>query len=224
MPTDKSTDILEQVEKLSVRTETQFEYIDNQIIPKEDSTPLSPEIIDYILSDDFDLVKFLQTNPFEMSASLNHHLIMSELNRIISQQINFNQYGYFVNGINVSRKYFGGFYVPDICFSLLDTRRFDERGHLENPISIIEILSPSTAKKDRNQKKEAYQSISSLQEYILIAQDSYKIEQFLRQGKTNWIAKVYDSADQTCILTVGVELKLEEAYSKTTWDKKTPRF
>jgi len=219
MQTDQLADILEQIEKLSVRTEAQFEYIDNQIVPKEDSHPLSPEIIDHILSDDFDLVKFL-TQYDMLRTSLNHRKIISQLTALVHQQISLSTYGVYVNDAVIKAKYFGGLYIPDMTFSLLTQEKYDTSEALLNPTSIIEVLSPSTVKKDRNQKKEIYQSIPSLQEYILIAQDSYKMEQFLRERKTNWVAKVYDSADQTCVLTVGVQLKLSDVYSQTKWGKK----
>jgi Uma2 family endonuclease len=93
---------------------------------------------------------------------------------------------------------------------------------LENPFSIIEVLSKSTQKKDQTEKKEEYQAIESLQEYVLISQDSYKIQQFLRQGKTSWISKVYDSKDQSCILTVGVKIKLKELYQNTDFGQNDP--
>jgi len=106
----------------------------------------------------------------------------------------------------------GYFYVPDLAITVASNEIYDDNGHLTNPKSIIEILSPSTQKKDRTEKKAYYQSLESLEEYLLISQDTYKIEQFLRKGKTNWIVKIYDSADQTCIMTVGIKLKLSDVY------------
>jgi Uma2 family endonuclease len=107
-----------------------------------------------------------------------------------------------------------------LAFTLQNDEIYDTNGALQNPISVIEVLSPSTEKKDRNEKKEAYQSIESLQEYVLIAQDSYKIEQYLRQGKTKWTVKIYDNANETCVLTVGVKIKLNDLYKNTDWAKK----
>ena len=43
---------------------------------------------------------------------------------------------------------------------------------------IAEVLSESTENYDRGEKFRLYRSISSLQEYILIAQSEMQIEQF----------------------------------------------
>jgi hypothetical protein len=47
---------------------------------------------------------------------------------------------------------------------------------------------------------------------VLVSQDCHKIEQFLRKGKTDWTVKVYTEKKESCILTVGVKISLEELY------------
>ena len=44
----------------------------------------------------------------------------------------------------------------------------------------MEVLSPSTEADDRGDKFAGYRSISSLQEYVLIAQDRLSVEQYRR--------------------------------------------
>ena len=43
-----------------------------------------------------------------------------------------------------------------------------------NPVIIIEVLSPSTEEYDRGEKFEYYKQLSSLKEYILVAQARYE--------------------------------------------------
>jgi Uma2 family endonuclease len=210
---------LDKIAELSARTELKFEYIHGEIVPKEDQKPLSDELINYILSDEFDLQKLLTI--YDMpKTSYNHKKIIAQLKHIIAAQINLELHEYYLGDLEIKAKFLGTFYIPDLAFTLVRDEIYDENGALENPISIIEVLSPATEKKDRNEKKKDYQNIESLQEYVLIAQDSYKIEQFLRKGKTSWITKVYDSAEQTCILTVGVKIKLSELYKHANFDLK----
>jgi Uma2 family endonuclease len=123
--------------------------------------------------------------------------------------------------MDISVKLLSLLLIPDLTFTVRSKELFNGQACLENPHSIIEVLSPSTEKKDRNEKAEAYKGIESLQEYVLIAQDSYKIEQYLRKGKTKWTVKIYDSENDTCILTVGVKIKLNELYKNTDWAKKS---
>ncbi|MEI8164988.1 MAG: Uma2 family endonuclease [Chloroflexales bacterium] len=62
-----------------------------------------------------------------------------------------------------------------------------KRDTVINPTVIIEILSPSTERYDRGMKFQHYRMISSLQEYILIAQDTYHIERFIRHAQHEWV-------------------------------------
>jgi Uma2 family endonuclease len=50
-----------------------------------------------------------------------------------------------------------------------------------NPIVIIEVLSESTERYDRDGKFQLYKQIASLREYVLIAQGERKIEVFRRE-------------------------------------------
>jgi Uma2 family endonuclease len=209
-------DALEILEKLAERTDFTFEVIEGKIVPKECSEPLPDEVLRFLLADNFSFEELINFYEIPM-ASINHSRIISQLTVLIAQQISGSGYGFYINGIKVAKKSFGTFYVPDLAFTLRHNEIFDCNDSLENPVSIIEVLSPSTEKKDRNEKAEAYKSIESLQEYVLIAQDPYKIEQYLRKGKTTWTVKIYDSENDTCILTVGVKIKLNELYQNTDW-------
>jgi len=203
---------VELLNKLEYLTEIKFEYTQNQVIPKESSEPVAQEIIDYILSDKFDFLLFQQNFFKQMaSGSRNHLELIRQLDGLLWQQLNQSEYAHYVDGLKIHSVLFGAIRIPDLVIQLVDMP-ITPNGTSENPHTIIEVLSKSTANKDRNQKKKEYQAIPSLQEYILISQNEPKIEQYLRQGKTNWILKVYDSQDDTCILTVGVKIKLSKLY------------
>ena len=45
-----------------------------------------------------------------------------------------------------------------------------------NPVVIVEVLSESTERYDRDGKFQAYKQLSSLREYVLVAQDEKRIE------------------------------------------------
>lgn len=52
-----------------------------------------------------------------------------------------------------------------------------------NPIVIIEITSPESESRDRNEKRKEYLSIPSLREYLVVAQDSALIIRWIRQDE-----------------------------------------
>lgn len=82
-----------------------------------------------------------------------------------------------------ARKYF----YPDITIicgeAILADNEFD---NFLNPTVIVEVLSPSTEAFDRGNKFQFYRSIASLQEYILVSQDTARIEGFFRQESGLW--------------------------------------
>src|SRR5258708_37256031 len=60
-----------------------------------------------------------------------------------------------------------------------------------NPRVIIEVLSPSTQNYDRIGKFRYYPSISTLQDYVLLAQDRINAEHYARQTDGSWLLREY---------------------------------
>jgi hypothetical protein len=80
-------------------------------------------------------------------------------------------------------------------------------------------LSPSTEAYDRGKKAKLYRAIPSLQELLLIAQDSYEVELYRRQGDGTWSlieAKGLESA--IALTSIGYTLSLRELYEKVIGD------
>ena len=58
---------------------------------------------------------------------------------------------------------------------------------LTNPQLIIEILSDSTEKFDRDAKFKHYKSIESFREYLLISQDTPFVTQYVLHNEKFWV-------------------------------------
>lgn len=104
---------------------------------------------------------------------------------------------------------------PDISV-VCGEAEFDESelDTLLNPTVIIEILSPTTEIYDRGKKFQQYRELESLQEYVLIAQDTMRIEHYLRQGE-QWLLTDARGPDAVVALpSIGCELKLSDVYAK----------
>lgn len=52
---------------------------------------------------------------------------------------------------------------------------------LTNPLLVVEVLSDSTEKYDRGIKFGHYRRLATLQEYVLVAQDRFSVEAYLRR-------------------------------------------
>lgn len=88
---------------------------------------------------------------------------------------------------------------------------------LLNPRLIVEVLSPTTEAYDRGKKFEHYRTIDSLAEYVLVAQDEPRVEQFLRQDghRGQWLLTSTSGLDGAVSLSsIEAELALAEIYDK----------
>nr|WP_274607603.1 Uma2 family endonuclease [Thiococcus pfennigii] len=66
------------------------------------------------------------------------------------------------------------FYYPDLLLSCDPHDR--ETYYRSSPCLLVEVLSEATARIDRREKLFAYQTLPSLEEYLLIEQDSRTVE------------------------------------------------
>jgi len=96
---------------------------------------------------------------------------------------------------------------------LLD-KHFDT---LLNPTVLVEVLSPSTELKDRRQKLAQYKAIASLQDYLLVSQDTPRIERYKRQGSGWWYEDVVGLDGALKIASVDCELAMSEVYRKVVF-------
>ena len=104
------------------------------------------------------------------------------------------------------------FYYPDLLLSCDPQDR--EPYFRRSPCLIVEVLSESTARIDRREKLLAYQTIPSLQSYLLIEQERRHVELY-RRG-TGWQAEHYgDSAlpNTLPIECLGTSLSLDDIYA-----------
>ncbi|MFZ1567475.1 MAG: Uma2 family endonuclease [Thiolinea sp.] len=84
---------------------------------------------------------------------------------------------------------------------------------LEKPCVIIEITSESTLRKDYMEKSLAYQSIPSLQAYLVVAQDKPQIDMLIRSKEGDWQLQQFDRLeDEVWLPCLDVILKLRVIY------------
>ena len=154
---------------------------------------------------------------FEMvGASRRHNLIAANVIRLLGNQLLDSPCNVYPSDMRVKVGTTGKYTYPDVVVAC-EEELFDdeEKDTLLNPVVIVEILSQSTEAYDRGKKFEQYQSIASLTEYLLVAQEPYRIEQYVRQSDREWRYSEYRSAEDVVKLNViGCELILKDVYAK----------
>jgi len=118
--------------------------------------------------------------------------------------------------MRVKIKKIGKHTYPDVVLTC--GKEFFEDDYVDtllNPIGIIEILSASTEAYDRGKKFQHYQFIDSLAEYIMIVQDTVRVEQYVRQSDHTWLYSEYQSLDDVVKLeSVNCEMTLKDLHAK----------
>lgn len=87
-----------------------------------------------------------------------------------------------------------------------------DKDTITNPALIVEVFSPSTQKYDKGKKLSNYQSMASVKEILLVAQDTIRVEHYSRRGK-HWVLSTYESIDGIVPLpNLKSELSMAEVY------------
>ena len=102
------------------------------------------------------------------------------------------------------------FYYPDVVVTCNSQDR--ERYFLNSPCLVIEILSPSTQATDKREKRINYQTIESLQEYVLVSQDEIRVEIYRKDNNGNWTVETLGKNDDLALDFVGLTLAMTDIY------------
>jgi Uma2 family endonuclease len=90
---------------------------------------------------------------------------------------------------------------------------------LLNPTLIVEVLSPSTASYDRGEKFNRYRQLPSLQEYLIVAQDTSALEHYRKQGQREWIlVDIVDWETLVDLSSIQCQLAMRDIYEKVNFD------
>jgi Uma2 family endonuclease len=83
--------------------------------------------------------------------------------------------------------------------------------YLEEPKLIVEVLSPSTERIDRREKALNYRQVATVEEYVVVAQDSPCVE-FQRRAD-DWRPTIATSLDSIATFrSIALSLPLRQIY------------
>lgn len=100
---------------------------------------------------------------------------------------------------------------PDVMV-ICDNDSSDDDYIRKNPLIIIEVLSKSTRKKDKVEKRQEYLALPSLQEYVLIEQNFTEID--VQRRSESWRSSYYYLGDEITFESVDVTLSVEDIYQR----------
>ena len=123
-------------------------------------------------------------------ASVAHNLLVGNLYGILRVRLPRGKCHVYVNDMRVHVAATGLFTYPDVVVACEDRRYLEaQKDTLVTPVLIAEVLSDSTEAYDRGRKFEHYQTIDTLRQYVLVAQDRVHVDVYTRHDGGRWLLK-----------------------------------
>ena len=149
-------------------------------------------------------------------ASREHNLIVTNIVTSLGQQLRGRPCEVYANDMRVKMLASDLYVYPDVVV-VCGTPQFEDSDldTLLNPTLVIEVLSQSTECRDRGVKAQGYRLIDSLAEYLLIAQDRCRIEQYIRQADNQWLLVDFRALEETVdLVSLHSTLAIQDVYDR----------
>ena len=133
--------------------------------------------------------EFVAGNIYAMTgASLRHNVIAGNIFTILRAHVRGSPCRTFMSDTKLRVAKFNSYYYPDVMVTCDPSHQTVSSGDtlIDTPRLIVEVLSASTEATDRREKLQAYRSLPSLLEYVLVSQEEALIEIHRRQGDIGW--------------------------------------
>ena len=149
---------------------------------------------------------------YEMTGvSLAHNKISLKLSSLLMQHVGNGPCQVFSTDVKLNLKLGTDqiFYYPDVMVAC------DDRGwgshFIHNPKLVIEVLSPSTQSTDLREKALSYKRLSSVEEYVVAAQNECRVTVYRRSER--WEPQAYAGHEAVLELrSVGLAMPLFDVY------------
>ncbi|MFZ4790711.1 MAG: Uma2 family endonuclease [Candidatus Competibacteraceae bacterium] len=102
------------------------------------------------------------------------------------------------------------YFYPDV--TVVCDENSGDSYYTESPIIIVEVLSKSTRRMDQTLKRQAYQTLPSLEEYVLIEQDSVDVE--ICRRANHWQSEHYYLGDVVYFAAIDLHLPVGAIYAR----------
>ncbi len=149
-----------------------------------------------------------------VGASDRHGLILNALAFALTPLARQRRCQLFTSDMKVRLEIAGRtvFYYPDLLLACDPEDR--EPYFRTRPCLIVEVLSEATERIDRREKLLAYQTLPSLREYALVAQDARRVEVYRRAN--GWLAEELE-AGELRLDCLDAAIPIEAIYQDVAW-------
>jgi Uma2 family endonuclease len=149
-----------------------------------------------------------------------HNLIVSYLLTYLNIALKRKDYFVFIGDVRLWIPQYRQYTYPDLMV-IKNEPIYEGKGTTTviNPMLIVEVLSKSTQDYDKGTKFDYYRSIPEFQEYILIDQYRYAVQQFAKNNEGKWVLTDYDKPESILSLeSLDFSITLADLYEKINFN------
>lgn len=154
--------------------------------------------------------------------SKNHNRIALDLSSIINQGLAGSRCEAFIENVKVKVSP-SLYYYPDVVVTCAPGAIIENEDDyiIDDPVLIVEVLSKSTARTDRNEKLREYRNLPNLREYVIVSQYHVQIEVYRRQNAgEDWTKQTYsDLQSEIHFDSIGVAVSLADIYRRVRFSE-----
>ena len=145
-------------------------------------------------------------------ASEEHNLIVTNMIALLRPHLRGSSCRAFVSDMKVKVKVQQAdiFYYPDLLVTCDPNDQ--ERYFKTKPKLIVEVLSKSTETTDKREKRINYQTLESLQEYVLVYQNEIRVEIYRKNTQGKWTVETLEKDQVLQLDSVGLALTMADIY------------
>jgi len=176
--------------------------------------PLYIPVEDYLQGEEYSNFKHEYNNGkiYAMAGASKAHVIIAlNLASMLRNHLRGSDCITYIADMKVRIETSNIFYYPDIVVSC-DPKDKNSEQFLDYPCLIVEVLSPTTEAFDRGHKFAHYRSINTLQEYLLINQDTPKIECYKLNLAKRWELYPYSLNDEIHLVSLDFRCLVSDIY------------
>ena len=157
--------------------------------------------------------EYIDGQMYAMSGGTDsHNVIGGNLYMLLRNHLRGTDCQVYFNDVKAQIEKQNRFYYPDLMVTC-DPRDRETSLYKRFPKLIVEVLSPSTEGFDRGDKFNDYQTLETLEEYVLVNTKQQRVDIFRRQGKQQWSFQSYTQESGTFALqSLGLEVSFKPLY------------
>jgi Uma2 family endonuclease len=106
-------------------------------------------------------------------------------------------------------------YYPDITVTCNPEDYKHDSTAIRSPRLVIEVLSRSTAYRDRSEKLRVYQTCPSIDEYVMVSSHHQEVEVYHRKNVSEWTFARHTAQQNITLASIGLTMPVSEIYANT---------